>query len=277
MRTSVEFSSRRGGPSETKQQREQEFHDAAFSEHLRERLWGFYEITGASTRAFRQTLIADGLAGKRILEFGSGATAQAFFLASEGAAHVTGIDISPVAVEQGRQRAAAEQLEDRVRFQVMDAESIDLPDSAFDVVCGSSVLHHLDLESAYSGIARLLSAHGVAVFVEPLGHNPLINAYRRRTPTLRTIDEHPLLLSDFDHARVHFGDVRLQFFHLSSLAAIPLRKRQGFKPLLTALDGLDRQLFRLAPSLQRHAWMVVMRMAQPIKPAPAREERPLRR
>ena len=35
---------------------------------------------------------------------------------------------------------------------------------------------------------------GLAVFMEPLGRNPLINRYRRLTLTLRTVDEYPLMM-----------------------------------------------------------------------------------
>ena len=45
------------------------------------------------------------------------------------------------------------------------------------------------------------------MFVEPLGHHPLITADRRRTPALRTIDEHPLLLGDLEQAREQFRAV----------------------------------------------------------------------
>jgi len=38
---------------------------------------------------------------------------------------------------------------------------------------------------------------GSAIFIDPLGHNPAINMFRRSTPDLRTEDEHPLLLEDF--------------------------------------------------------------------------------
>jgi SAM-dependent methyltransferase len=86
----------------TKQGREQAFHDAAFSESTREHPSRFYEITRAS---------------------GSGASSQAFFLASRGA-RVTGIDISPVAIEIGRRRALDEGSADRVTFERMDAESL---------------------------------------------------------------------------------------------------------------------------------------------------------
>jgi len=253
---------------QTKQERERAFHDTAFEESIRAPVWGFYKITRASRRAFRDWLVAEGLAGKRVLEYGSGASAQAFFLAAQGA-DVTAIDISPVAVENGRQRAANEHLEDRIEFRVLNAECLDFSDEAFDLVCGSAVIHHLDLSLAYPEIARVLRPGGSGIFVEPLGHNPLINAYRNRTPALRTVDEHPLLVSDLEHARKYFREVEMRFFHLSSLAAIPFRNRSRFPALLSALDQLDRGLFRVAPTLQKHAWMSVFRMADPIPRANA--------
>jgi len=249
---------------ETKQERERAFHDVAFAESTRASVGGFYTITGSSRRAFRDCLAGEGLTGKRILEYGSGAAAEAFFLAHEGA-QVVGIDISPVAVEQGRERAAREGLEDRIEFRVMDAEHLEFADQTFDIVCGSAILHHLDISLAYREIARVLRPGGAAVFVEPLGHNPVINAYRRRTPALRTEDEHPLLMRDLEQAREYFRDVDTSFFHLSSLAAIPFRERSWFPTLLSGLESLDQRLFRIAPSVQKHAWMAVIRMAKPIE------------
>ena len=248
---------------QTKQEREQAFHDTAFAESIRAPVWGFYKITHSSRRAFRDALVAEGLAGRRVLEYGSGATAQAFFLAQQGA-EVTGIDISPVAVEQGRARAAAEQLEERIAFRVMDAERLDFDEGTFDLVCGSAVLHHLDLSLAYAEIARVLRPGGTAIFVEPLGHNPVINAYRKRTPDLRTVDEHPLLMRDLELAGAYFRDVDTSFFHLSSLAAIPLRGRPRFPAVLSTLERVDRGLFRIAPAVRRQAWMSVLRMSRPI-------------
>lgn len=40
--------------------------------------------------------------------------------------------------------------EDRIEFRVLDAEYLDFPDDAFDLVCGLGAIHHLDLESALS-------------------------------------------------------------------------------------------------------------------------------
>jgi SAM-dependent methyltransferase len=172
-----------------------------------------------------------------------------------------------VAIEQATARGRAEGLDEQLTFRVMDAEQLEFPDASFDIVCGSGILHHLDLARAYAEIARVLAPTGIGVFTEPLGHNPAINAYRNRTPALRTVDEHPLLMDDLKLAERFFGEVDRRFFTLSSLAAIPIRNRPGFERLLGGLDGLDRWLFRIAPVLRRHAWMVAITLCDP-RPAP---------
>ncbi len=255
----------------TKQERERQFHDVAFSEGTRERIWGFYDVTGASRRAFSDALLVAQPRGKEVLEFGCGLDAHSTFLAQQGA-RVTGIDISPVAVEEGRRHAEKQEQSRSITFEVMNAESLAFTDHTFDLVCGSAVLHHLDLTLAYGEIARVLKPGGIAVFLEPLGHNPFINAYRRRTPGLRTVDEHPLRKGDFELARNWFADVQVDYFHLATLAAIPLRRRRQFGAIVDALDKVDRRVFRLAPATQKHAWMAVLRFAGP-QPLPSRTDR----
>lgn len=242
-------------------EREREFHDRAFAENVRASAGRFYSVTG-SMFAWYEDALSLPAPGARALEYGCGPGSRAFHLARAGA-EVVGIDISPVAIEQASERGRAEGLADRLEFKVMDAEHLEYPDSSFDIVCGSGILHHLDLVRSYSEISRVLKRSGVGVFTEPLGHNPAINAYRRRTPGLRTVDEHPLLRRDIDLARDFFGDVQTRFFTLCSLAAIPLRDRPGFAGILAALNGLDRALFAALPPVRAHAWMVGMILGQP--------------
>jgi ubiquinone/menaquinone biosynthesis C-methylase UbiE len=64
----------------------------------------------------------------------------------------------------------------------MNAEATTFPDNSFDLICGSSILHHLNLDKACAEIRRILRPDGGAVFIEPLGHNPLINMFRKLTP-----------------------------------------------------------------------------------------------
>lgn len=214
-----------------------------------------------------ELLLEGGVTGRRALEYGCGPGSNAFLLGERGAA-VTGIDISDVAIEQARARAEAEGVAARCEFEVMNAEQTSFADHGFDLICGTAILHHLDLEAAYAEIARLLKPDGRAVFVEPLGHNPAINAYRRRTPQLRTEDEHPLMVKDLELAGTWFGRTAISYFNLSTLLAVPFRRTRAFEPALAALQALDRALFRLPPA-RKHAWMVVIRLEGPrsIRPA----------
>jgi SAM-dependent methyltransferase len=251
----------------TRLDREREFHDHGYTENVRQPTRRFYAVTGAISRWHKDSLSAAAFPGARALEYGCGRGSRAFHLARAGA-NVVGIDISPVAIEQATEEGRAEGLGDRLEFRVMDAEHLDYPDGSFDIITGSGVLHHLDLERAYGEVARVLAPTGVGLFEEPLGHNPAINAYRNRTPQMRTVDEHPLLMSDLEMAERYFGEVGTQFFTLSTLAAFPLRNMPGFERLVDGLDSIDRGLFRVAPALRRYAWMVGLTLRKP-KPAAA--------
>ena len=174
--------------------REASFHDAAFATHTRNRTWKFYDAGRDAYDHYDELLTAIVGPGSSVLEYGCGPGGRAFELARRGAfAH--GIDISPVAIELARKAACEHGAEHNTTFSVMDAEALDVPARSFDLVCGTSILHHLDVRRAYSEVARVLRPSGHAVFLEPLGHNPLFNVYRRLTPGVRTRDEHPLLMA----------------------------------------------------------------------------------
>jgi SAM-dependent methyltransferase len=144
----------------------------------------------------------------------------------------------------------------------MDAEYLDLGDCSFDRIIGSGILHHLDLRRGYAEVARVLRPHGQAIFAEPLGHNPLINLYRKHTPQYRTVDEHPLRHRDLELAERFFGHVESRFYHLATLAAIPFRRRSFFRPLVGTLDAVDTGLFRL-PKVRYLAWYTILILRDP--------------
>jgi ubiquinone/menaquinone biosynthesis C-methylase UbiE len=244
----------------SRQQRERDFHNDTFARNTRAPAAKFYEIHRASRDAYARQ-IHERPDDTDVLEYGCGRGSAAFDLAAAGA-RVTGIDISDVAIDQATARAAELGVADRSSFLVMDAERLACADASFDLVCGTSILHHLDLDHAYGEIARVLRPGGHGVFLEALGHNPLINLYRRRTPLLRTVDEHPLRVGDLELARRYFSGVSLQYFNLASLAALPLRRRAAFPAVADALERLDQLLFRRIPYLRRHAWMAVLRLTR---------------
>lgn len=247
-------------PASGRLEREAAFHDRAFAGHTRAAAGKFYAITASSKGLYRELILRD-CAGRQVLEYGCGTGSHAFDLATSGA-QVAGIDISPEGIAQARTRAAAEGLEHRLHLQVMNAEALEFPAGHFDLICGSGILHHLDLERALAELRRVLKPGGRAVFFEPLGHNPLIALYRRLTPAMRSADEHPLRWADLQQIAGHFARARFHCFHLSSLLAVPCRKLPGFRVLLRGLEALDRLLFRL-PFLRKQAWIVVVELEGP--------------
>ena len=208
--------------------------------------------------------------GKRVLDYCCGSGEDTLKLARYGAREAIGIDISEVGVEHGRRMAAEEGLSDRCRHMVMDAEKLEFPDNHFDMVKVYGCLHHLDLDKAYSELARVLKPEGVIICTEALGHNPVIHLYRKLTPKLRTPWEvdHLINRTGLRKAENYFGEVRPRFFHLATLFAVPFRKLPFFESLLGLLEGLDSVLLKL-PWIKWQAWQVVFTLSKPRKAARA--------
>ncbi len=234
--------------------RERDFHDHRYADDPRVRLGAVYRAAIAAQQHYLD-LAAELGTGADVLELGCGGGVISRTLGPV-ARSVVGIDLSPVAVDQARASAAEPGAD--VDFRVMDAESLTFGDDSFDLVCGSGILHHVDLERALSQIVRVLRPGGSALFLEPLGHNPLINAFRRVTPRLRSVDEHPLLEADLEALSGPFGDVVVGRFALLTPLAAPLMRWRAGERLSGWLERADRWLLARSALARRWAWMVVI-------------------
>jgi len=195
------------------------------------------------------------------LEYGCGEGEISFELASIGA-NVVGIDISEIAIKKAQDKVAKSGLESLLHFEVMNAEDLTFQENSFDLIYGSAILHHLNIEKAYRQIHYVLKPGGTAIFLEPLGYNPLIRLYRYFTPSLRTHDEHPLFLKDINLAQKHFRKVRSDPFHLTTLLAIPFASMFFFKRVLVFLEDLDTILFRYSPIARLLAWSTILKLSK---------------
>lgn len=240
---------------------EAQFFDHSYATDSRRAVGNVYSIVGNRCASYEQK-IYENVAGTSVLEYGCGpGSAFSLELARRGA-DVVGIDISSVGIEQARERAREAGITN-ARFEVMDAEEMTFADGTFDLVIGEGILHHLSLEKSYAEIARVLKPTGRAIFMEPLGHNPAIVLFRRMTPALRTADEHPLVKRDLDLAGRYFHNCHFEYHHLTSFGAIPFRKTPLFRPVIRALDGLDRAIFKTIPPAGLLAWYAIMVMENP--------------
>jgi ubiquinone/menaquinone biosynthesis C-methylase UbiE len=213
---------------------EQVFFDAAYRQQELDSLNGFY-VESAGVRDYERR-IYEATPGKRVLEYGCGIGSYAIRLADRGAS-VCGIDISNEAIDRARKMA-----EGRAEFRVADAENLDMADASIDVVCGTGILHHLDIDRAIREVRRVLRPGGRAIFYEPVAHNPIVSLYRILTPSKHTRDEHPLRMRDIRNITSHFSGAEVKFFDVLSIGAIPLLSLPGGKPLLRALEWADRRL-----------------------------------
>lgn len=234
--------------------REQEFHNQIFADGSRERVGRWYEAVRVAVDEQDRLVLQHGR-DKVVLEYGcaDGDLSLNQLRLPEVVTELHGIDISDYAVTKASALAHRRGYDRNSYFHVMNAEATTLPGGYFDLVYGRGIIHHLNVDAAFAEIARLLRPDGMAIFLEPMGHNAAINWYRKRTPELRTPDEHPLVESDFALARKHFGRVRTHFFALTSLAAIPLRSPW----LLRRLEEFDQLLFRSRVA-QRNAWFTLI-------------------
>lgn len=238
-------------------QREQDFHNQRFSEPSvrSQQVSRFYQLA-TSVQADYRRLIRTPTASW-ILEYGCGTANYAFDLAQNGT-RVVGIDISAVALQLARQTTDKAE----VSFSQMNAEGLAMADNTFDLVCGTGILHHLDLEAALAEIARVLRPNGRAIFIEPLGHNIFINAFRRFTPNIRSQDEHPLLTDDLVLFHRYFGAVETRYYYFTTLALTPFVHLKLFPTLLKTAETVDKILFKL-PFLQKQAWQILIQLSQP--------------
>jgi SAM-dependent methyltransferase len=112
-------------------------------------------------------VLDDGVKGPKVLDIGCGPGDLAIALARRGY-DVTAIDISRVAIDMARAKAAREGL--TVRFEVQDATDLSLPWAPFDSVFDSGLLHSLNRRGGGevdNYLAQLpgLAAPGATVFV----------------------------------------------------------------------------------------------------------------
>ena len=229
---------------------EREFHNKRFAEEVRQPTHRFYRTVSAAFNHYESEK-AQCVKDKVVLEYGCGTGGNALKLAPE-CKSIHGLDLSDVAINQAKKIAMEKGLANAT-FSAGNAEEMTFESNAFDFVFGSSILHHLDLDKAYAELYRVTRPGGCALFLEPLGHNPLINAYRVKTPEFRTPDEHPLLRADFALAKKYFDRVESRFYGLATLGAIPFIETPFAGPMMIAGSVLDKFLLRL-PGLKWMSW-----------------------
>jgi ubiquinone/menaquinone biosynthesis C-methylase UbiE len=205
--------------------------------------------------------------GLRVLDLGCGSGELSATLLARGAA-VTGIDLSPGMVAVARKRAEARGLAEHAIFVAAPAHELPFDDSAFDIVVGKWILHHLDGEAETTEIRRVLKPGGRALFAENSGANPVLRIARERLagrfgiPRFGTEDEHPLEDADLETYRRCFAHVEVMYpsFHFWQLLDRQALRYRWSRPS-RALRALDDATWRYVPAARRFSFHMLIEIS----------------
>lgn len=136
-------------------------------------VWGWGSPGGRRRAARRAHMYVEhGRLGPRdrALEVGCGTGIFSAQVHTESGASIVAIDVSLDLIRVAREKPG----NGAVHFVVADAEALPFLAGAFDAAYGSSVLHHLDVDTTLSELRRVARPGGRIVFTEPNMLNPQI-------------------------------------------------------------------------------------------------------
>ena len=192
---------------------------------------------------------------KIVLDYGCGAGNFSQKIATSNPLKLFGIDISEVSINKAKE--IAKNLNLKIDYSVDNCERTKFKAETFDLVFGSGILHHLNLEKSVDEINRILKNNGEMIFLEPLGTNPLINFYRKLTPNSRSSDEHPFLKKDFDFICSLFNEVTIRYYGFFTLIFFLLYRNPKKSLIFKIISNLDHYFFKIK-YFRNFAWSVMI-------------------
>ena len=197
------------------------------------------------------------LDGLHVLDVGCGDGENSILLARLGA-RVTGLDVSPRAIELAEKRAHLDNVANRTRFICAPVATAKMDERQFDVIWVDNVLHHLldELDVTMSALCGWARPGALFVAIEPVNRAPLLRRLRQFVPvkTDATPDERPLEERDLAVVRGYLSDFAMEPYHLFTRVlrfVLPgMQYESASLPrrwLADALAVTDRALLRHAP------------------------------
>jgi ubiquinone/menaquinone biosynthesis C-methylase UbiE len=210
--------------------------------------------------AYKKNLLADLLKkcnGKKLLEVGCGLGVELAWLGCLGF-EVTGIDLSPTAVNLANQHLSRRKINGQASVQ--NVEHLEFPDETFDAVYSSGVLQHTpDMETAIHEIMRVLKPGGSVLVILYHRRSWFYMLHRLTGVKIEFSDEDAPIIKTFTKKEVEilFKDLRNRHITL-----------EYFYPRRTAKRGVLALLFnyifvpgaRVLPHflVKRFGWHIVL-------------------
>lgn len=204
-------------------------------------------------------------AGQRVLDVATGTGVVAVTAARLGA-HVTGLDLTPVLLEQARRNAAIAELKN-VEWKEGDAESLPFEDASFDVVL--SQFGHMFAprpEVAIQEMLRVLKPGGTIAFATWPPEHLIARAFAltsKYVPPPQGVPP-PALWGDVNQVRERLGDRVKDLFFERGIMAIPALSPQHLMawqtakigPIVRTVDALQKEPSKLQAYLKESADLI---------------------
>lgn len=217
-----------------------------------EDVWGWGSPAG-KRRADRRAKYLYGL-GKwgpqdNLLEIGAGTGLFTKKVYDATGARITGTELSEDLLSQAREKYP------EIHWQQADAMNLPFPADSFDGIFGSSILHHLEMDTSLREMLRVLKPGGRIVFAEPNMINPQI-LVQKNVPFIKrwlgdSPDETAIVRWKLKPQMEAMGYKNVNIFPYDFLHPITPR------PLMGLVDGIGRIVEKL-PLLKEIAGSVII-------------------
>ena len=184
-----------------------------------------------------------------VLEIGCGTglfTRKVFELTT---AKITATDLSDDLLKIAKEKSPD------INFLIDDAMEMSFTDNNFDVVFGSSILHHLEMFKALKEIYRVLKKGGRMVFAEPNMINPQI-FIQKNIPFIKkwlgdSPDESAIIRWNFEELMKEVGFKNIKIFPYDFLHPFTP------KPFIPYVNGIGKAIEKI-PGLKEIAGSVII-------------------
>ncbi|MCA1600614.1 MAG: class I SAM-dependent methyltransferase [Acidobacteria bacterium] len=243
------------------------FYKTFWGDHIHHGYWENGESPAVAQVKLIERLVdrAGIVRGSRVLDVGCGLGGSAFWLARQLGCTVLGLTISSVQAAMAREKARAEELDDRVGFEVSDVNHLDITPESFDVVWVVECSEHLiDKAHFIAQSARALRPGGVLALCAWLcaddpaltSHEQIVRSVCRGMlcPELASMSDYTGWMRESCLERIEAEDITRHVKETWTRCAALARSRE-VKALLRVSDAGTRRFVESFSAIQ-HAYDV---------------------